>query len=1204
MATTLTIKKIGLGSDSTLSIQEGDNVISGTVTGYVNGTKIAIKDADGSLLGYATVSSGTFTYTLTDANIKDMGQGDDKITATIVDSQNKVVTGAGAASASQIVSVDTIGPTAAKLTLAADTGASNHDGITNNGNINVGLSTDAASWKYSIDSGTSWKVGTDSSFLLADGVYVAGSVMVREYDAAGNSTTSNLGAVTITQKGPSVAASVSLAADTGALNNDGITNNNKVVVTASTDTAYWQYTVNGGTTWKTGSGSGFSLVDGTYAAGSVLVREFNAAGNYTDSSLGAVTIDTVATSAVINKVSVIGHTQYASGFSITPGETVSIKIGGAPANLDDYFSSSNSGLTFTAKPNAFNGETVIVRVQNVDLAGNIATATTQLRIDTTAPIATASVVGIANSPLAAGFTVSEGESVTIKVGDLTLVAGDISKYFNLVESDNEYGDDGSETISYIAKVGAFDGTKAVTVSVTTSDDAGNVSDAYMLSNLKINTTPTLVNNPVENHASYSHGFTALAGEQLTLTINGVNKQISDFFTASSPDSLNGKVTYVAKYNQFVGSEAVHITAKAIGSNGESSDEGHYSLATASLNLKIDTTALTPVLTETAVVGHTNYDAGFTITDGESVTTFKVNGVSKTLSDYFDANGSTYTAKANAFDGSEEVKITVQGATDDAGNQTSNEFTLAHKIDTTALTPSITLANSENQYVNSATNTNGIDVIVNYSGMKVGDKIQLANDGTTFGSPYTITSSDLTSGHTFTISKANLGPLGSHSITATAVDAAGNSGTSSPKTVVLETLKQESISIFTVDKATTNIYDAWLISNDTVLSNHSISNVVITDNTNGVITSTDSNGIISETATQSQTGDTLTYTIDSIATADGLSIIHSGGGGSVDKSALSTDQLIISSDGGNSNSATGGTGHNIYVMESVNNEGSLSVTNIGHGITDDLIDIKGWLSATAVADFTATSLTSNANGLGKITINASGHNVDLSHADASASHYGYKITDSGTTTSVTLTGSALADNITAGSHGDTLIGGGGNDVLTGGAGADTFVLTNAGGYATINGFTAGADKLVIPANASTATPDTAGVAASWLDYTVTPINSNGEYSLTAVATTDVISFSSGADTSNATLGSVTTGAQLLKELATTGKAAIDITVGTVGAQDYLIAYQASGSSSDAYIYHANAGADSTIASAEIQLIGIVKGMNAATMSAHHTDIILG
>ena len=592
----------------------------------------------------------------------------------------------------------------------------------------------------------------------------------------------------------------------------------------------------------------------------------------------------------------------------------------------------------------------------------------------------------------------------------------------------------------------------------------------------------------------------------------------------------------------------------------------------------------------------------TAEDGQKVTV-QWGGTSHQVSANNGAWSTTFAASDVPADAS-STTITAD-VSDKAGNA-ATQATHGVGVDTSAPAPTISLTNSQNQYVNLPTNTNGIDVIVNYSGMKVGDKIQLANDGANIGSIYTITSADLTSGHTFTISKTDLGPLGSHSITATAVDAAGNSGTSSPQTVVLDALKNESISVFTVGSATTNIYDAWLISNDTVLSNHSISNVVITDNTNGVITSTHSNGITSEAATKSQNGDTLTYTIDSIATADGLSIIKSGGDSSfsVDKSLLNSDQLIISSDGGNSNSAKGGTGNNIFVMESSNNEGSLNVSNLGHGATDALIDIQGSLSSTAVANFTATSLTSNTNALGSVTIDAAGHNINLSLADSSTGHYGYTVTDSGAANSVTLIGSHLNDNITAGSKGDTLIGGGGNDVLTGGAGADKFVLTNAGGYATIYGFTAGVDKLVIPANGSTATPDTAGVAASWLDYTVTPINSNGEYSLTAVATTDVISFFSGADTSNATLGSVTTGAQLLKELATTGKAAIDITVGTVGAQDYLIAYQASGSSSDAYIYHANAGADSTIASAEIQLIGIVKGMNAATMSAHHTDIILG
>jgi hypothetical protein len=111
------------------------------------------------------------------------------------------------------ITIDTkaLAPT---LSLASDTGFSNSDGITNNSTLNASRLEAGASWEYSADGGRSWTRGTGSSFLLASGSYSAGSILVRQIDLAGNtSTNGQLGAVTIDTTSPFSSAAITAVID-------------------------------------------------------------------------------------------------------------------------------------------------------------------------------------------------------------------------------------------------------------------------------------------------------------------------------------------------------------------------------------------------------------------------------------------------------------------------------------------------------------------------------------------------------------------------------------------------------------------------------------------------------------------------------------------------------------------------------------------------------------------------------------------------------------------------------------------------------------------------------------------------------------------------------------------------------------------------------------------------------------------------------
>ncbi|MAA96177.1 MAG: hypothetical protein CML21_16915 [Rheinheimera sp.] len=65
-----------------------------------------------------------------------------------------------------------------------------------------------------------------------------------------------------------------------------------VNVTLADDVASWQYSVDGGATWLTGTGTSFTLAEGMYANGTVLVQQTDTAGNTSSSTnLGPVTVD-------------------------------------------------------------------------------------------------------------------------------------------------------------------------------------------------------------------------------------------------------------------------------------------------------------------------------------------------------------------------------------------------------------------------------------------------------------------------------------------------------------------------------------------------------------------------------------------------------------------------------------------------------------------------------------------------------------------------------------------------------------------------------------------------------------------------------------------------------------------------------------------------------------------------------------------------
>ncbi|MCW2400089.1 putative Ig domain-containing protein [Sphingobium sp. B2D3C] len=102
------------------------------------------------------------------------------------------------------------------------------------------------------------------------------------------------------------APKLALKTDTGASATDYITQDGTINVSAITGTNAWEYSTNGGSTWTAGTGTSFTLAEGSYAAGAVQVRQKDATSGKTGEAgkiANAITVDkTAAAAPVINAV--------------------------------------------------------------------------------------------------------------------------------------------------------------------------------------------------------------------------------------------------------------------------------------------------------------------------------------------------------------------------------------------------------------------------------------------------------------------------------------------------------------------------------------------------------------------------------------------------------------------------------------------------------------------------------------------------------------------------------------------------------------------------------------------------------------------------------------------------------------------------------------------------------------------------------------
>ncbi|MBL8483962.1 MAG: putative Ig domain-containing protein, partial [Rhodocyclaceae bacterium] len=284
-----------------------------------------------------------------------------------------------------------------------------------------------ATLEYSSD-GTNWSTSAPS---VAEG---SNTVYVRQTDAAGNVSASSA-AYTYTLDTVVAPPAFALAADTGSNATDGVTSNGTVNVTLASDVASWEYSTDGGDTWTSGTGTSFTLPEGTYATGSVLVRQTDTAGNTSvpAGNAAAIAIDTTPPPApsVDAQSSSSATPQLSGNATVGAGDSFTVTVDGHTYQLGDgHLSLSGSRWTLLIPPAhalADGPHEVVATV--ADAAGNSASDSShdELLIDTSVPQAPTvdDLTSTSTTPTLGGtVNLRAGDSFSVTVDGVTYVPGD------------------------------------------------------------------------------------------------------------------------------------------------------------------------------------------------------------------------------------------------------------------------------------------------------------------------------------------------------------------------------------------------------------------------------------------------------------------------------------------------------------------------------------------------------------------------------------------------------------------------------------------------------------------------------------------------------------------------------------------------------------------------------------------------------------
>ena len=630
-ATTITVDSItqdtGLsGSDFITS----DNQISlkGTLGAALGSGDHAQISLDGGVT-WIDVSVSGLSWTYVDG--RTLADGDYNYQLRVIDDAGNI-----SATASQVVTIDTVAPDASKTiaidSISDDTGLSSSDFITRDTSLTLhgSLGATLADGEYaqiSLDGGVTWQnvIVTGNSWYYVDSRTLGNQTYdyyVRVVDAAGNVGASAHQQVTVDTIAPDAAITVSvdnITVDTGFDNNDFLTSSTSYTLHGTLGAElgageYVQVSMDGGTTWvyATVSGTQWSysdtrtLTDGSH---NYQVRVVDQAGNVGATTSQAVTVDTQAPQYGVTIDSISEDTGQSGSDFITMDTTLTINgsLGSALASDERVQISLDGGNTwldatvtnqrwsYTDTRDLPDGD-YTYQVRIIDQAGNVgSTASQVVTVDTTPPTTVGTVVS---------YTDGEGErqgtfgSAVATDDNSPLINGTLNRAPDDGEIVQLYRDgvllgqvtmNGSASWSFQDN-GLSDGNHTYIVRVT--DRAGNYteSDGFVLNvDTSIPTTTAAITAQTTSDTTPIVSGTVSAdlvnGEYLVVTVNGKT------YTSQTGGAVVVDPDHNTWYLQIPDGDALSVASYSVTAQVKSSAGNGNTTGTATGSLVIDTTSV-------------------------------------------------------------------------------------------------------------------------------------------------------------------------------------------------------------------------------------------------------------------------------------------------------------------------------------------------------------------------------------------------------------------------------------------------------------------------------------------------------------------------------------------------------------------------------------------------------------------------------------
>ncbi|WP_428840549.1 Ig-like domain-containing protein [Enterobacter roggenkampii] len=685
-ATTITVDSItqdtGLsGSDFITS----DNQISlkGTLGAALGSGDHAQISLDGGVT-WIDVSVSGLSWTYVDG--RTLADGDYNYQLRVIDDAGNI-----SATASQVVTIDTVAPDASKTiaidSISDDTGLSSSDFITRDTSLTLHGSlgatlADGECAQISLDGGVTWQnvIVTGNSWYYVDSRTLGNQTYdyyVRVVDAAGNVGASAHQQVTVDTIAPDAAITVSvdnITVDTGFDNNDFLTSSTSYTLHGTLGAElgvgeYVQVSMDGGTTWvyATVSGTQWSyndtrtLTDGSH---NYQVRVVDQAGNVGATTSQAVTVDTQAPQYGVTIDSISDDTGQSGSDFITMDTTLTINgsLGSALANDERVQISLDGGNTwldttvtnqrwsYTDTRDLPDGD-YTYQVRIIDQAGNVgSTASQVVTVDTTPPTTVGTVVS---------YTDGEGErqgtfgSAVATDDNSPLINGTLNRAPDDGEIVQLYRDGvllGQVTMNGTASWsfqdnGLSDGNHTYIVRVT--DRAGNYteSDGFVLNvDTSIPTTTAAITAQTTSDTTPIVSGTVSAdlvnGEYLVVTVNGKT------YTSQTGGAVVVDPDHNTWYLQIPDGDALSVASYSVTAQVKSSAGNGNTTGTATGSLVIDTTSVNTDWATTA--GNSNNSTMTLGMNSSGLWNIIANGQSYSSSDSSTYAGNTLTNTRNYY----------------------------------------------------------------------------------------------------------------------------------------------------------------------------------------------------------------------------------------------------------------------------------------------------------------------------------------------------------------------------------------------------------------------------------------------------------------------------------------------------------------------------------------------------------------------------